>query len=79
MSLKYLDINPTPISEEGIYGIDKIAKDDGTTDTPPVENTALITFKKKDGTTKSYNAIKFIKKDGTSKTYTSVKFVKKGI
>lgn len=53
MSLRYLDINPTP-----------------------TENTALITFKKKDGTTKSYKAIKFIKKDGTSKTYTKVRFNK---
>ena len=43
-----------------------------------VESSSIITFKKKDGTTKTYNAIKFIKKDGTSKTYTSVKFVKKG-
>ena len=48
------------------------------TDTPPIQDAALITFKKKDGTTKTYSAVKFVKKDGTSKTYTSVRLVKKG-
>lgn len=46
------------------------------TDTPPTLDSALITFKKKDGTTKTYSAVKFVKKDGTSKTYTKVRFKK---
>ena len=41
-----------------------------------VESSSIITFKKKDGTTKTYSAVKFVKKDGTSKTYTKVRFDK---
>lgn len=46
------------------------------TDTPPIEDNSLVTFKKKDGTSKSYNVVKFVKKDGMSKTYTKVRFDK---